>query len=157
MMNRTKLLSVGLVACAIGHSAEASEGASSYYFPGAFGQFLVAVPPEPGFGVANQALIFSGNAQRAVLNGHPTLSLLVAPSVALGAHGYWYKQVDGDSGSGATFGPFKGESLGFGPAVLWVPESTKGKFSAVLEWLHDVSNTNRLNGDWGQIAVSWKF
>jgi hypothetical protein len=311
MMNRTRILAVGLAACVIGHSAQASEGASSYYFPGAFGTFLVAVPPEPGFGVANQALIFSGNAQRAVLNGRPTLGLqafalydfvaanytfeqpvlgarlqigaavpflsyanlgaslqtqrfgsfsgsasdigvgdalvnpfnlfwnfgdfnvklaeyvfvpighydgnnvinvgrnywafdtqlgityfhkatgtevsvlpglmlnttnpatdyhtgtefhldfmvnqFVAPSVALGAHGYWYKQVDGDSGSGATFGPFKGESLGFGPAVLWVPESTKGKFSAVLEWLHDVSNTNRLNGDWGQIAVSWKF
>jgi hypothetical protein len=27
----------------------------------------------------------------------------------------------------------------------------------VLKWTHDITNTNRLNGDWGQIAVSWRF
>jgi hypothetical protein len=297
--------------CVTGQAARASEGASSYYFPGAFGTFLVSVPPEPGFSVANQALIFGGNAQRAVLNGRQTLGLqafalynfvaasytfeqpilgarlqigaavpflsyanmgvslqtqrfgtfsggasdigvgdalvnpfnlfwtfgdlnvrlsqyvvvpighydvnnvinvgrnywafdtqigityfhkatgtevsvlpglmfnttnpatdyhtgtefhldfmvnqFVMPSVALGAHGYWYKQIEGDSGTGATLGPFQGESFGLGPAVLWVPESTKGKFVVVLKWLHDLSNTNRLNGDWGQVAVSWRF
>jgi len=50
-----------------------------------------------------------------------------------------------------------GESVGLGPAVLWVPESTKGQFVTVLKWTHDISNTNRLNGDWGQVAISYRF
>jgi hypothetical protein len=33
------------------------------------------VPPEPGFSVASQALLFGGSAQRAVLNGRQTLGL----------------------------------------------------------------------------------
>jgi len=41
--------------------------------------------------------------------------------------------------------------------VLWVPESTKGKFVVVLKWVHDISNTHGLNGDWGQLAMSWRF
>lgn len=58
-----------LTACVAASSAQASEGAASYYSPGAFGSFLVAVAPEPGFSDASQTLIFSGNAQRAILNG----------------------------------------------------------------------------------------
>ena len=50
----------------------------------------------------------------------------VMPSVALGVQGYWYKQFDGDSGSGAVLGPFMGESFGIGPAILWVPEFDQG-------------------------------
>ena len=298
-------------ACIAAPSAEASEGAASYYFAGAFGTFLVAVPPEPGFSVASQTLLYSGQAQRAVINGRVTLGInafalydflaasytfeqpvlggrlqigaavpllsyatmttslqtsrfgtfsggasdtnigdslinpfalywnfgdfnikfteyvvaptghydvnnvinvgrnywafdtqlgatwfhkatgteltvlpgimlnttnpatdyksgnefhldfmvnqFVAKDIAIGAQGYWYKQVDGDSGSGAILGPFMGESFGFGPAILWVPESTKGRFVTVLKWTHDFANTNRLNGDWGQIALSYRF
>jgi hypothetical protein len=309
---RSRLVCLAVLAAAIASPpAEASEGAASYYFAGAFGTFMVAVPPEPGFTAANQTLMYGGQASRAVLNGRVTFGLsafalynfvagsyafdqpvlggrlqigagvpflsyanlntslqtgrfgtftggasdfnigdallnpfafywnfgdfnikfteyivaptghydvnnvinvgrnywafdtqlgltwfhkatgtevsilpgimfnttnpatdyhtgtefhldfmvnqFVMPTVALGAQGYWYKQVDGDSGSGAVLGSFMGESVGIGPAVLWVPESTKGRFVAVLKWTHDVSNTNRLNGDWGQIAVSWRF
>jgi hypothetical protein len=61
----------GVIALGGAPAAEASEGAASYYFAGAFGSFLVAVPPEPG--------------------------------------------------------------------------------------LSDFTNTNRLNRDWGQLAMSWRF
>ena len=81
----------------------------------------------------------------------------LAPTFALGVQGYWYKQIDGDSGSGAVLGPFMGESFGLGPALLWTPEFLKGRAAFVLKWLHDISNTNRLNGDWGQVAVSYRF
>ena len=40
----------------------------------------------------------------------------VAKDIAIGIQGSWYKQIDGDSGAGATFGPFMGESFGLGPA-----------------------------------------
>ena len=81
----------------------------------------------------------------------------LAPTFAIGLQGYWYKQIDGDSGSGAVLGPFMGESFGLGPAILWTPEAFKGRAAIVLKWLHDISNTNRLNGDWGQVAVSYRF
>ncbi len=41
---------------------------------------------------------------------------------AIGLHGYYFKQVDGDSGSGAILGDFKGESFGIGPSLLWTPK-----------------------------------
>jgi hypothetical protein len=291
--------------------AHATEGASSYYFAGAFGSFLTAVPPEPGFSAASQTLLFNGQSQRAVLSGRagagltasalyeymagayvfeqpvlggrlqlaaaaPVIATLgitatltippfgslsrnvtdtgfgdilltpfafywsfgelnvklaqfvvaptghydvnspvnvgrnywafdtqfgvtwfhkatgteltvlpgimlnttnpatdyksgnefhldfmanqfLAPTLALGAQGYWYKQIDGDSGSGAVLGPFMGESFGLGPALLWTPEFLQGRGAIVLKWLHDISNTNRLNGDWGQVAISYRF
>ena len=55
--------------------AQATEGASSYYFPGSSTTFAVAVAPKPGFMVANQMLIYSGTAEKAVLGGRERLSL----------------------------------------------------------------------------------
>ncbi len=81
----------------------------------------------------------------------------LAPTFVLGVQGYWYKQIDGDSGSGAVLGPFMGESFGLGPALLWTPEFLQGRGAIVLKWLHDISNSNRLNGDWGQVAISYRF
>lgn len=81
----------------------------------------------------------------------------LSPTFAIGVQGYWYKQIDADSGSGAVLGAFMGESFGLGPAILWTPEALKGRAAIVLKWLHDISNTNRLNGDWGQIAISYRF
>lgn len=301
-----------LVACSLlSPAARASEGAASYYFAGAFGSFLTAVPPEPGFTVASQTLIFGGNTQRAVLRGRATFGLtafalyeylagsyaferpilggrlqvgaaapvvgtvsttvsldtrrfgslsndasdtgfgdmllnpfsfywsfgelhvklaqwvvaptgrydvnklinvgrnywafdtqlgitwfhkatgteltvlpgimlnttnpdtdyttgpefhldfmvnqFLAPTFAIGVQGYWYKQVGPDTGSGAALGAFMGESFGLGPAILWTPEFLQGRAAIVLKWLHDISNTNRLNGDWGQVAISYRF
>ncbi|HTE38771.1 MAG TPA: transporter [Reyranella sp.] len=300
-----------LATCVAAPAAEATEGAASYYFPGAFGSFLVAVPPQPGFSVASQTLIFGGNAQKSVLNGRQTfginafavyeylaglyafeqpvlggrlqigvaapvvgyatmraslqtqrfgtfsgtasdtafgdlmltpfslswsfgelnakiLQMVIAPTghydpnavinvgrnywafdtqvgftwfhkatgteisvlpglmintmnpatnyrsgtefhldfmvnqfvakdIAIGIQGYWYKQLDGDSGAGATFGPFMGESFGMGPAVLWAPEQLGGRYAFIVKWQHDFSNTNRLNGDWGSVTMSWRF
>lgn len=307
------LIAASAVLASLGtmNAAQASEGAASDYFPGAFGSFLVAVPPEPGFSFGSQTLFFGGQAQKAIVNGRQTFGLnafavyeylapsytfeqpvlggrlqtgvavpvvghasmgaslqtrlfgtfsggdsdtgfgdmllnpfalywnfgdfnvklteyivaptgrydvnslvnvgrnywafdtqlgltwfhkqtgteisllpgimvnttnpatdyhtgtefhldfmvnqFVAPTFAVGLQGYWYKQVDGDSGSGAVFGPFMGEAVGIGPALLWSPEFLKGKAAVILKYLRDVSNTNRLQGDWGQITFSYRF
>ena len=82
----------------------------------------------------------------------------LAPTFALGVQGYWYKQIDGDSGSGAVLGRRSwAKSFGLGPAILWAPEALKGKSAIVLKWLHDISQTNRLNGDWGMVQMSFRF
>jgi hypothetical protein len=81
----------------------------------------------------------------------------LAPTFAIGVQGYWYKQISADTGSGAVLGPFMGESWGLGPAILWTPAFLEGRAAIVLKWLHDIGNTNRLNGDWGQVAISYRF
>lgn len=284
-------------------TAEATEGGSSYYFPGSSTTFVTAVTPEPGFMVADQLLYFNGNASKAVLRGRVHLGLksnafynymagfytfkqpvlggrlqigaaipvanvtvnasanshqlsdnsngfgdtavsaslywkkndifykltqsvfaptgayaageianvsrnywafdtslamtwmnkkgteititpgflfntknhgtdyqsgnefhvdvavnqFLKPNFAVGLHGYYYSQVSDDSGSGAVLGGFRGRSLGFGPAVLWVPKAGKGNLSIVAKWLHDVDHTNRIHGDYGQVIIGYKF
>jgi hypothetical protein len=81
----------------------------------------------------------------------------LSKNFAVGLHGYYYHQVSGDSGSGAVLGNFQGESFGIGPAVLWMPKSEKGNLSVVAKWLHDLDQTHRMHGDYGQLTVGYKF
>lgn len=76
---------------------------------------------------------------------------------ALGLHGYYYKQVQGDSGSGAILGDFKGESYGIGPSFLWIPELGGGRFSIMGTWLHDLDATNRMESDYVHVTLAWQF
>ena len=307
-MRRTLLLPLMLIILVVGQpAAQATEGASSYYFPGANTAFGVAVPPEPGFMMANQLLMYHGSANRAVLGGRvhldlkanavydylaglytfknpvwggrlqvgaaipagfvdigagassvlgsqrvssynsglgatmmsaalfwkkghihyklmesvfmPTgyynihniansarnywafdtaltmgwinksgLELSITPGIMLntrnpatdyksgnefhldvavnqfinkhfaaGVHGYYYKQISGDSGIGAKLGAFQGRSLGFGPAILWLPQFGKGDLSVALKWMFDVDDKNRMRGNYGQFVIGYKF
>lgn len=83
----------------------------------------------------------------------------LAKNFALGAQGYWYKQVTGDSGDGKPdfLGDFKGESYGFGPALLWMPACGGGKLSVIGKWLFDSHRENRMKGDYGQLVLCKKF
>ncbi len=76
---------------------------------------------------------------------------------ALGLHGYYYKQLEGDSGSGAILGDFKGDSYGIGPSFLWIPASGGGKFSVSGSWLHDLDATNRLESDYAVVTLARQF
>jgi len=49
------------------------------------------------------------------------INQFLSKSVAVGIRGYYYKQITGDSGSGAVLGDFKSESYGIGPGVVWIP------------------------------------
>lgn len=80
-----------------------------------------------------------------------------SPDFAVGLHGYYYRQLSSDSCSGAVLGGFEGESFGIGPAFLWLPKVGKGKLSVSAKWLHDLRQTNRMHGDYGQLTVGYKF
>lgn len=54
-------------------------------------------------------------------------------------------------------GSFKGESVGIGPALLWLPAFGQGKLNVVAKWLHDLEATNRLKADYGQLTIGYKF
>ena len=74
---------------------------------------------------------------------------------ALGLHGYYFNQIEGDEGVGAILGDFKGESYGIGPSVLWIPKSGGGKFSVSASWLHDLDATRRLESDYAVVTLGW--
>ena len=69
-------------------------------------------------------------------------------SLAVGFHGYYYEQVEGDSGSGAVLGNFKGDSVGIGAALIWLPKFAEGRVLATMKWLHDVEASNRIEADY---------
>lgn len=81
----------------------------------------------------------------------------LSETFAVGVVGYAYKQIEGDSGSGAILGDFKGESYGLGLALSWVPEFGGGNVAITGGWLHDLDATNRLEADYGALSISIQF
>jgi len=75
--------------------------------------------------------------------------------IGVGANAFYYQQLTGDSGSGATLGSFKGRTVGIGP-VLSYARKIGGKDVAIeVKWLPEVDTTNRTKGDyiWAKIGV----
>ncbi len=81
----------------------------------------------------------------------------LSKNFAIGLRGYYYRQLTGDSGSGAVLGDFKSESLGIGPGFFWTPEFAEGKLTIQGKWMHDVEHDNRFESDYGTLGISWKF
>ena len=86
-----------------------------------------------------------------------TANQFLSETFALGLRGYYYKQITGDSGSGARLGDFKGESFGLGPGFVWFPEFADGKLAVLGKWIHDFDVTNRFESDYGTLTVAWTF
>ncbi len=78
-------------------------------------------------------------------------------SFAIGVRGYFYRQVTGDSGSGAVLGDFKGEAFGVGPGFVWLPKFAEGKLVAQGKWMTDVHSENRFDSDYTTLTISWTF
>lgn len=67
--------------------------------------------------------------------------------MAIGVHGFYFKQLSGDSGDGALLGDFKAGASGIGPAVMWIPPKFKGEVALVAKWLNEYDTENRLECD----------
>jgi hypothetical protein len=65
----------------------------------------------------------------------------------VGLTAYWYQQVSGDSGSGASFGKFEARTNGIGPVLSFVGEASGHKAIAELRWMHEYEVQKRLSGD----------
>jgi hypothetical protein len=74
-----------------------------------------------------------------------------------GVSGYYYKQVEGDSGDGATLGDFKGKTVGVGPVVSYATDLWGRDTIFELKWLHEVETENRLKGDIVWLKAVFKF
>jgi len=77
----------------------------------------------------------------------------ISETFALGLRGYYYSQLTGDSGAGATLGDFESESFALGPGLVW----TVGRFTLLGKWLHDFSAENRFESDYVTLTVAWTF
>ena len=86
-----------------------------------------------------------------------TVNQFFSKNFAVGLRGYYYRQVTGDSGSGALLGDFKGESLGLGPGLFWQPKFADSKLSIVAKVMFDVTATNRFDSTYGSLGMAWKF
>lgn len=80
--------------------------------------------------------------------------------VGVGANGFYYQQVRGDSGSGGKLGDFEGRTTGIGPVISYAMKIGKSKPKAAdlvaeLKWLPELNVEKRLKGDtiWFKLAV----
>jgi len=68
--------------------------------------------------------------------------------VGVGANAFYYQQITGDSGSGATLGSFEGRTVGVGPILSYVHKIGKTSLAAELKWLPELDVQSRMKGDW---------
>lgn len=176
------VLSLSVVTALFSTPLEAGEGAFSNYFPGAYGSLLPGMAPETGNVFASVNLLYDAKASRAVNQGQVQASIKSqafyslfqglhvwdAPELggkfAVGGYlplGYasYSSSVGGlaNSQDEVALGDFKGEAVGIGPAVSWIPKSAGGAVALSASWVHDVHSKNRLSGDYGAISLSYQF
>lgn len=75
--------------------------------------------------------------------------------MGIGANGFYYQQVTGDSGSGAIAGDFKGMTRGVGPVVSYSTKICGKDVDAEVKWLPEIDVEKRLKGDpvWFKLVV----
>lgn len=67
---------------------------------------------------------------------------------AAGFSGYWYQQVTGDTGTGATLGSFKGMGVGIGASASYTFQVEPEPIVLTAEWITDLKTENRWKGNW---------
>jgi hypothetical protein len=77
--------------------------------------------------------------------------------LTLGAEGFYFDQVTGDSGTGATLGDFKGQTAGLGPVLGYIQPFGKESLVVELKWLPELDTKNRLEGDYIWLKMVYKF
>lgn len=65
----------------------------------------------------------------------------------VGINAYWYEQVTGDGGSGATFGNFRGRTAGLGPVLSQTVKVGGVDVIGEVKWLPELETRRRLDGD----------
>ena len=68
--------------------------------------------------------------------------------MGVGANGFYYEQISGDSGSGARLGDFEGMTYGVGPVLSYVRQIGKTQLLAEVKWLPELDTDKRMEGDY---------
>ncbi len=75
----------------------------------------------------------------------------------VGAAGYWYEQVTGDSGSGATLGDLKGRVFGLGPILSYNTKINDHLFAINVKYFWEFEAKNRLEGEAAFLQLTYGF
>ena len=82
---------------------------------------------------------------------------LLGGIIGVGANGFYYKQISGDSGSDALLGDFEGMTVGVGPVISYVRPIGKTQLLAELKWLPELDVDKRLEGDYVWFKFGFLF
>ncbi|MEG2155593.1 MAG: transporter [Burkholderiaceae bacterium] len=77
--------------------------------------------------------------------------------LTVGAEGFYFDQVTGDSGAGASLGAFKGRTAGLGPVLGFIQPIGKQSLALELKWLAELDTRNRMKGDYLWLKAVYKF
>lgn len=77
--------------------------------------------------------------------------------LSVGFNAFWYEQIEGDSGSGAKLGDFKGRTMGIGPALGYILPCGENTFVAEARWLPELDTRRRLQGDYFWLKLVYQF
>lgn len=77
--------------------------------------------------------------------------------IGLGFNAFYYQQITGDSGAGATLGDFKGRTAGIGPVLTYILPVGDNTFVCEARWLPELSTKRRLEGDYFWLKVVYQF
>jgi hypothetical protein len=77
--------------------------------------------------------------------------------IGLGANAFYYQQITGDSGDGATLGDFKGRTVGVGPALSLITKLGNTNLAAEIKWLPELDVEHRIEGDFIWFKVGLAF
>jgi hypothetical protein len=77
--------------------------------------------------------------------------------LTLGAEGFYFEQVTGDSGPGAVLGDFKGRTAGIGPVLGYIQPFGTQSLAVEVKWLPELDTKNRLSGDYIWLKLVYKF
>jgi hypothetical protein len=77
--------------------------------------------------------------------------------LGLGFNAWYYQQVSGDSGAGATLGDFKGRSAGIGPALTYVLPIGDNTLVGEIRWMPELDTRRRLEGDYIWVKLAFVF
>ena len=83
--------------------------------------------------------------------------VLLGGDVGLGANAFYYKQITGDSGTGAQLGSFEARSYGVGPVVSYVRRICKTDLVIEAKWLPQLNAENTTKGDYVWVKIALLF
>lgn len=82
---------------------------------------------------------------------------LGAGFLSIGFNGFYYEQIQGDSGSGAKLGGFQGRTVGIGPALGYIFPVGENTLVAEVRWLPELDTKRRLEGDFLWLKLVYQF
>ena len=77
--------------------------------------------------------------------------------ISAGFNAFYYEQIEGDSGSGAKLGDFKGRDIGLGPALGYILPCGENTLVVEARWLPELDTKRRLEGDFYWLKAVYQF